>query len=182
MAVLNEMRSASAASDQSPHGPVPRSPGPPAGVSSSEPLDQVVQRALSADLLGRTLICPVFTAHPSEARRRAILEKLEAISRQLDRLEYTRLLPTERERAVAAIEEAVETFWLTDTVRADRPSVLDEVRQGLDVVESSLLDVIPRVYRELEAALRRVYPGRTWRVPAFLRFGSWIGGDRDGNP
>ena len=84
--------------------------------------------------------------------------------------------------AVAAIAEEVETLWLSDTIRETRPTVLDEVRQGLGVVEGSLLDVVPRVYRTLEAGLRRVYPGRDWHVPPFLRFGSWIGGDRDGHP
>ena len=135
-----------------------------------------------AAMLGRALLCPVFTAHPSEARRRTILEKLEAVSHHLDRLEYTRVTPRDRDLTIAAIADEIETFWLSDTVRARRPSVLDEVRQGLDVVEGSLLDVTPRVYRELEEALARVYPTVATRVPPFLQFGSWIGGDRDGHP
>jgi len=158
------------------------------------------------DLLRRAQICPVFTAHPSEARRRTILEKLVAIAQQMDRLEYSNLLPREREVAIASIAQAVETFWLSDTVRRGRPTILDEVRQGLGMVESGVMDVVLRVYRELEAALLRVYP-EFWedvagshpgsngqpvpsapsgslvrRIPAFLRFGSWIGGDRDGHP
>ncbi len=135
-----------------------------------------------ARLLTKALICPVFTAHPSEARRRTILEKLEAISHRLDDVEYRRLLPEERALGVAAIAEEVETFWLTETVRVNRPEVLHEVEQGLDVAEESLLHVVPRFYRSLEAALARVYPEQKWQVPALLRFGSWIGGDRDGNP
>src|SRR5262245_59540656 len=140
-----------------------------------------------AGLLGRALVCCVFTAHPSEARRRTILEKLAAISQQLDRLEYTQLLPREREEAIGAVAEELETLWLSDTVRGHRPSVLDEVRQGLEVVEGTLFEVVPHVYRELEDALRRVYPesaeGKSRKpVPPLLRFGSWIGGDRDGNP
>jgi phosphoenolpyruvate carboxylase len=158
------------------------------------------------ELFQRALICPVFTAHPSEARRHTILEKLGVIAGQLNRLEYGSLLPRERELAVARISQEVETFWLTDIVRRGRPTVLDEVRQGLRVVESGLMDVVLRYYRELEAAVERVYPG-FWtevdgsangtgkqsgarssspysraRIPAVLRFGSWIGGDRDGNP
>ncbi len=97
-------------------------------------------------------------------------------------MEYTRLTPRDRAAAVAAVADEIETFWLTETVRAHRPTVLDEVRQGLDVVEGSLLDVTPRVYRELEEALQSVYPEQAWQVPPFLRFGSWIGGDRDGHP
>jgi len=149
-------------------------------------LRQLCERGVTAeqaaDLLGRALVCPVFTAHPSEARRRTVLEKLEAISRHLDRMEYTRLTPRDHAAAVAAVADEIETFWLTETVRVHRPSVLDEVRQGLDVVESSLFDVTPRVYRELETALQSVYPDHAWKVPPFLRFGSWIGGDRDGHP
>ncbi len=149
-----------------------------------------------AELLSRASIGCVFTAHPSEARRRTVLEKLTSISAQLDRLEYTHLLPSEREESVAAIAEELETMWLTSSIRADRPSVLDEVRQGLELIENSLLEVVPRVYRQLEAALTRAYPELqpspppsgeavspvSYRVPTLLRFGSWIGGDRDGNP
>ena len=135
-----------------------------------------------AEHLEEALVRPVFTAHPSEARRRTILEKLMAIAHELDRLEYVKLLPREHEQAVATIAEQIETFWLSDSVRSVRPTVLDEVRQGLEVVENSLFEVVPRLYRELEAALQRVYPEQAWHVPAFLRFGSWIGGDRDGHP
>jgi phosphoenolpyruvate carboxylase len=135
-----------------------------------------------AQLLPRAFVSPVFTAHPSEARRRTVLEKLESIAEQLDRLEYHRLLPREQQAAGAAIAEEVEAFWLTETVRSKRPTVLDEVRQGLQVVGASLFEVVPRFYRELEAALGRVYPDQAWDVPSLLRFGSWIGGDRDGNP
>ncbi len=141
----------------------------------------VTAEALAA-CLDHALVAPVFTAHPTEARRRTILEKLRRIAAQLDRLERLHLLPRERARAVAAIAEEVEAFWLSATVRAGRPTVIDEVRQGLRMVEDALFHVIPRLYREVEEALAAVYPERAWRVPALLRFGSWIGGDRDGNP
>ncbi len=133
-------------------------------------------------LLGTALVVPVFTAHPSEARRRTILEKLGAISRLLDRLEYGQLLPHERRAAESAIAEEVETFWLSSLVRSDRPSVLDEVRQGLGMV-AGLFSVVPDLYARMEEALARSYPDLAgMALPAFLRFGSWIGGDRDGNP
>jgi phosphoenolpyruvate carboxylase len=162
--------------------------------NGTEPLDESPESALRqlrdrgidagqvAEHLDRALICPVFTAHPSEARRRTILEKLSAIARQLDDLEFGQLVPLERERAIGEIAEEVETLWLSDTIREARPTVLDEVRQGLGLVEGSLLEVVPRVYRNLEAGLGRVYPDHEWKVPPFLRFGSWIGGDRDGHP
>jgi phosphoenolpyruvate carboxylase len=147
---------------------------------------QLRDRGIDADQvqehLERALICPVFTAHPSEARRRTILGKLSAIARELNRLEDSLIVPREREQAIASIAEEVETLWLSDMIRETRPSVEDEVRQSLGVVMENLLEVIPRVYRSLEASLERIYPGREWRVPPFLRFGSWIGGDRDGHP
>jgi phosphoenolpyruvate carboxylase len=154
--------------------------------SIEDALVQLRDRGISAqqvaELMEGALICPVFTAHPSEARRRTILEKLAAIARQLDSPGNGPLLPAERKQAEAAIAEEVETLWLSDIVRLSRPGVLDEVRQGLGLVEGSLFDVVPRVYRTLEAVLGRVYPERAWSVPSFLRFGSWIGGDRDGHP
>jgi len=120
----------------------------PLAESPEAALRQLRARGISAqqvaDLLQRALVCPVFTAHPSEARRRTILEKLMAVSAQLDRLEYSNLLPRERETTVAAMAEEVETFWLSDTVRVSRPTVLQEVEQALDVVESTLVNVVPR--------------------------------------
>ncbi len=135
-----------------------------------------------AEGLNRALVGPVFTAHPSEARRRTILEILAAIARQLDRLAYRELLPAEHDQTLAEITEELETIWLSETIRATRPTVLDEVRQSAGLVEGRLLEVVPRVYRNLEDALQTIYPERSWHVPSFLRFGSWIGGDRDGHP
>ena len=149
-------------------------------------LRQLKERGIDASqmaiYLERALISPVFTAHPSEARRRTILVKLAAIARVLDRLGSSRLTPADREEARAAITEEVETCWLTDTVRKARPTVRDEVRQGLGMVEDRLFDVVPQFYRRFEAALKRVYPWHEWKVPPLLRFGTWIGGDRDGHP
>ncbi len=110
-----------------------------------------------------------------------MLEKLDAIAQQFDRLEYVRLVPSEREQALDAIAAQIETFWLTDIVRDHRPTVQDEIRHGLGMVCDTLFEIVPQVYRGLEGALSRNYEW-TSPVPAFLRFGSWIGGDRDGNP
>ena len=158
----------------------------PVAESVEAGLRQLRERGIDAGqimtLLKGGLIAPVFTAHPSESRRRTIREKLDTICRGLDRIEYTQLLPGERERELAGIAEEVETFWLTELVRAERPSVLDEVDQGLGVVAPTLFDVVPWIYRQIEASLKRTYPDQPTRVPSFLRFGGWIGGDRDGNP
>jgi phosphoenolpyruvate carboxylase len=158
----------------------------PLAESSEAALSELRAAGITAeqidDLLHRAFIGPVFTAHPSEARRLTILEKLSAISRELDAIEYTAMLPQEQQTAVAVIAEQIETFWLTDIVRNVRPMVLDEVRQGLEVVEHSLFEVAPKLYGELEHALKTVYPEHAWKVPSLLKFGTWIGGDRDGNP
>jgi phosphoenolpyruvate carboxylase len=158
----------------------------PIDESPAAALFELQARGIAADtirgFLERALVMPVFTAHPTEARRRTVLEKLWRIAAELDHAERERLLPAERERGKKAIAEEVEALWLSATVRARRPSVGDEVRQGLRMVETALLHVIPRFYASLESTLAQVYGAGPWRVPAFLRFGSWIGGDRDGNP
>ncbi|QEL20378.1 phosphoenolpyruvate carboxylase [Limnoglobus roseus] len=161
-------------------------PDAPHAETAEAALKQIAGRGVGldelADHLGRALVVPVFTAHPSEARRRSVLEKLATVAHALDDLEYGLPTPAERDAAMGAVAEEVESLWLTDAVRSNRPSVLDEVRQVLGLVETRLLDVVPQVYRKLEAAIARVYPDAHAVVPPFLRFGSWIGGDRDGHP
>jgi phosphoenolpyruvate carboxylase len=121
-----------------------------AAQSPTQPLPETLHMALAklrdrgfthervASMLERALVRPVFTAHPSEARRRTILEKIDAIASQLDRLEYCQLLPSERAEAMSAITAEVEAFWFTDIVRNDRPTVLDEIRHGLGLVSATL--------------------------------------------
>jgi len=158
-------------------------PDHPRAENALAALKRIAERGISADEvadhLSRALVVPVYTAHPSEARRRTVLEKLATIAHLLDEIEYG--MPSSSEPLMAIAEE-VETLWLTDAVRGVRPSVLDEVRQVLGLVQSRLFDVVPRIYRKLDAALGQVYPGYSRHVPAFLKFGSWIGGDRDGHP
>jgi phosphoenolpyruvate carboxylase len=127
----------------------------------------------------------VFTAHPTQAKRRTVLATLGRISRHLDQLSGTggdALLPPEREAITEQMRAEIVALWQTDETRAERPTVLDEVAGGLYYFEHSLFDVVPRVYRALAAALARAYPGEHFVIPPLLRFGSWIGGDRDGNP
>ena len=116
----------------------------------------------------------VLTAHPTEATRRTVLAAQLRLDRWLDRLDDPTLQRSGREEALDAIAEEVTALWQTDEVRSHRPRVVDEVRHGLWFFETSLLDVAP----ELVADLRRRLPS----AEAPLRFGSWIGGDQDGNP
>ena len=76
----------------------------------------------------------------------------------------------------------VLNLWQTDELRDRKPTVIDEVRNGMYYFDETLFDVLPEMYHELERCLNKYYPERLWHVPTFLQFGSWIGGDRDGNP
>lgn len=147
---------------------------------------QLREAGLSADdvraLLGRLFIMPVLTAHPTEARRRSVLEHLAEIAHVLDQLDRVQLGAREREHITEELHNAVLALFGTEESRAVKPSPRDEVQSGLDVFETTLLDVTPRMYRACEDALRAAYPDETFQVPSFLRWGTWIGGDRDGNP
>ena len=123
----------------------------------------------------------VLTAHPTEAKRRTVLSKLQRIAATLSDLHRDDLVPPERAAAEPALRAEITALWLTDRARTARPAVTDEVRTGLYFVEHMFWDVLPRIHAELEAALAEHYPGLT--VPRrWLALGSWIGGDRDGNP
>jgi phosphoenolpyruvate carboxylase len=127
-------------------------------------------------------IQPVFTAHPTEARRRTTLEKLRRIADLVERRFSGGMHSFDMEENRRRIHEEIVGLWQSDEVRVVKPTVADEVKNGLYYFEIGLFDLVPRLYRELEYALREHYPDHEWHVPPILRFGSWMGGDRDGNP
>ena len=140
------------------------------------------REALTA-LLGRLRIHPVFTAHPTEARRRVVTEALRRIGEQLDQFDQLHLPRTARADIARSLREEIAILWRTAQIRDQRPSPLDEVRRNLAVFDDTLFLVLPRIYRELDRALGPETVGaRPPAFPAFLRWGSWVGGDRDGNP
>lgn len=124
----------------------------------------------------------VITAHPTEAMRRAILDIHKRIADDVTMLDNPTLTHREREQLRDKLLNEVITLWQTDELRDRKPTVLDEVRNGLFYFNETLFDVLPDVYHELERCLDKYYPSGGWHVPTYLRFGSWIGGDRDGNP
>ena len=158
----------------------------PRGESVRQALMEAAAEGVKAEsvrsLLRSCLVEPVFTAHPTEARRRSVLFKLRRLSDIVERLDDPRLTSDERSHLFDRIREEVTSVWLTEEVRGRAPRVLDEVRNGLYYFEESLWELVPRLYHELEEALASAYPGEAFDVPPFLRFGSWIGGDRDGHP
>jgi phosphoenolpyruvate carboxylase len=134
------------------------------------------------ELLAQAEVRLVLTAHPTEARRRTTVAKLARIFAALRELDERHPGPEELARRRSQLAATIQELWSSDEIRAVSPTVLDEVRAGLVYFQSTLVDVVPRLYRELEDAVEDVFPGGGIVVPPFLSFGSWIGGDRDGNP
>ena len=134
--------------------------------------------------LRRILVVPVFTAHPTEIARRSVLMKRRRMAEFLEKIDR---IPVSDEE-LAALEEAltaeITALWQTDEVRSRKPAVTDEIRMGLDYYDVSLFETLPGLYQEVAAALKSEYglDIELADLPLLLRFGSWIGGDRDGNP
>ncbi|MFM9106489.1 MAG: phosphoenolpyruvate carboxylase [Chloroflexota bacterium] len=124
----------------------------------------------------------VLTAHPTEARRRTIIAKLARIFATIRDLDERQTSPDEERRAHEVLRSTVAELWNSDEVRSGALTVMDEVRASLVYFQSTLIDVVPALYRDIEAAVAEAWPESPIRVPSFLAFGSWIGGDRDGNP
>lgn len=139
--------------------------------------DETIKKAL-----GTLLLELVITAHPTEATKRSILEIQQRIAGILKSLDHPLLTARERKKLEESLFNEVTILWQTDELRHHKPTVLDEVRNGLYYFDQTLFDVLPEIHSELAACLEKYYPDTKWEVPNFLRFGSWIGGDRDGNP
>ncbi|MFN2390123.1 MAG: phosphoenolpyruvate carboxylase [Actinomycetota bacterium] len=135
-----------------------------------------------AAFLDRLDLWPVFTAHPTEARRRTVLQHFRRIAADVKLLSEEPDSPAARAHFADRLAEHVTVLWQTEELRADRPDPLQEVRNGLYYFAESVYEVLPTIYRDLQGALARYYPEVALPARPFLRFGSWMGGDRDGNP
>ena len=134
-------------------------------------------------LLADLRVHPVLTAHPTEARRRAVTEALRRIGVLLDDLASGRLGATGRAEAERRLREEVDLLWRTAALRVQAMQPLDEVRTGTTAFDETLFRVVPELYRALDRALQGEQSGLVQPLaPAFIRYGSWIGADRDGNP
>ena len=160
-------------------------PAPRRG-SLREAIGIIAGRGASAEslqeLLAQSEIRLVLTAHPTEARRRTTVAKLARVFAAIRELDERELDPDDLARTHARLASTIQELWSSDEIRAVSPTPLDEVRAGLVYFHSTLLEVVPRLYRELEDAVEDAYPGAGIAIPPLLSFGSWIGGDRDGNP
>jgi phosphoenolpyruvate carboxylase len=141
-------------------------------------------------LLCRICVVPVFTAHPTEVARRSVMFKRRRISDLLEQLDRIPVPEPQLEALERDLIAEITALWQTDDVRSARPTVRDEIRMALDYYESSHFDTLPVLYGEVASALAAEYPSQQATdpvtnicdLPQLIRFGSWIGGDRDGNP
>ncbi|HET6423731.1 MAG TPA: phosphoenolpyruvate carboxylase, partial [Planctomycetaceae bacterium] len=123
----------------------------------------------------------VFTAHPTEAKRRTTRRILRQLRQSLQEVHRSDLLPREQAEFNDRLLTDLTLLWQVDSIRPQRPTVMNEVERGLFFFDG-LWEVLPSLRRDLRRALVAAYPETTFRIPAFIVFGSWIGGDRDGNP
>ena len=144
--------------------------------------DAGLARADVLRLLERLDVRLVFTAHPTEPKRRTLLERLRRIQALLARLDRERLPPSDLEAIRRELRREVTGLWHSDELRFRQPRVVDEIRMGLFYFDHVVLDLVPEFYRGLGRALDRVYGAAHGRIPGFLAFGSWRGVDMDGNP
>lgn len=134
------------------------------------------------EVLNHLSIELIITAHPTEATKRSVLEIQKRISMLLQQMDNPMLIEKQRKELDESLFNEVTALWQTDELRHRKPTVLDEVKNGLYYFDHTLFEVLPGIHQELENQLQGYYPEHSWKVPNFLFFGSWIGGDRDGNP
>ena len=135
-------------------------------------------------MLRRLEVIPVFTAHPTEVARRTVLFKRKRIASELERLDRLPLTDTEAAAGAQSIAAEITALWQADEVRRRQPTLRDEIKMGLDYYADSIISTVPVLYEEMAAAFREEYGIETAasNLPSVISFGSWIGGDRDGNP
>jgi phosphoenolpyruvate carboxylase len=162
----------------------PQAPPQPASIDEALPrlLARGVAPAVLHDAVCRLEVELVVTAHPTEIMRRTLQQKYNRIARALAERDRPDLTPHERGELSAALRREITSAWETEDVRHVRPSPIDEVRSALTVLEQTLWPVVPEFLRGLDRALRQTVGDGLPLDAAPIRFGSWIGGDRDGNP
>ncbi len=136
------------------------------------------------ELLKKICVIPVFTAHPTEVARRSVLFKRRRIGEALESLNQIPLPDEELAAREQAILAEITALWQTDEVRSYRPTVQDEIKLGLDYYDIAIFETLPQLFEEIAGALRDEYgmDVEAKDLPQVVQFGSWIGGDRDGNP
>jgi phosphoenolpyruvate carboxylase len=163
-----------------------RGAGGPQASTLAQTLSHAKTAGLSADDLRRFFataqVSPVLTAHPTEVRRKSTIDREMEIAALLDRRERVQMTPEEIEASAEQLRRAVLTLWQTNLLRRTKLTVLDEVANGLSFYDYTFLHEVPRLHCALEDRLNQEEGGTSGELASFLTMGSWIGGDRDGNP
>ncbi len=134
------------------------------------------------EFFSTALVSPVLTAHPTEVSRKSILHCQRQIAALLDRRDRQQLTEEEEADTDLTLRRAILTLWRTRMLRQNRLAVVDEIKNGISYYDESFFSELPRVYGQLQDLLAKRFPDEDWTLPPFFRIGSWIGGDRDGNP
>ena len=135
-----------------------------------------------ADFFAHAVVAPVLTAHPTEVQRQSLIRNHRDLARLLDQRERLQMTPEELAENDLALANAILTLWQSRMLRPVRLKVLDEVKNGITYFKETFFTELPRLYIQATQQLQQRYPDKTWALPPFFRVGSWIGGDRDGNP
>ena len=163
-----------------------RAGDPPQESSLEATYAKLADAHLSDDEVGRVLsdatVVPVITAHPTETRRRTVFEAQHRITELMRYRSRTELTPAEEQEVRTGIERQILTLWQTALIRLERLTIQDEIRSGLRYYDASFFEVVPEINAKVRAALRATYPAAGLPDEPMIRMGSWIGGDRDGNP
>ncbi|SDY49409.1 phosphoenolpyruvate carboxylase [Nitrosomonas halophila] len=163
-----------------------RAGSPPQAGSVTLALKRVFEKGIGGkeleDFFAKALISPVLTAHPTEVQRRSILDYQLTIQRFLKDRDRTQLTPNELRHNENGLRAAIQTLWQTRMLRSVRLTVQDEIENGLIYYHYTFLSQLPYIYAKIEDLLEQHLDKAAPRIASFLRIGSWIGGDRDGNP
>ena len=163
-----------------------RGAGGPRASTLAQTLSHAKTAGLSAadlrQFFGAAQVSPVLTAHPTEVRRKSTIDREMEIAALLDRRERVQMTPEEIEASAEQLRRAVLTLWQTNLLRRTKLTVLDEVANGLSFYDYTFLHEVPRLHCALEDRLNQEEGGTSGDLASFLTMGSWIGGDRDGNP
>jgi phosphoenolpyruvate carboxylase len=135
-----------------------------------------------ADFFANAVVAPVLTAHPTEVQRQSLIRNHRDIAHLLDQRERLQMTPDEEAENDLGLANAILTLWQSRMLRPVRLKVLDEVKNGITYFRETFFTELPRLYIQVTQQLHKRYPEKNWALPPFFRVGSWIGGDRDGNP
>ncbi|OHE55098.1 MAG: phosphoenolpyruvate carboxylase [Thermodesulfovibrio sp. RBG_19FT_COMBO_42_12] len=144
--------------------------------------DTGVDRQTILEIINNLSIEPVMTAHPTEAKRLTILKKYRKIYLTIFKKENPIWTPEEKALLRQNIINEIQKLWQTGDIFLERPTVQEEITNGLHYFREAFYPVVPKLFLSLKRAMERFYPDNELYLPPFLKFGSWIGGDRDGNP